>query len=306
MTEPIFEFKTEKKSPDQGVFVLSPLATGYGLTLGNALRRVLLSSLPGAAVTFVKIAGARHSFATLPGLKEDIVQFIFNVKKLRIRLDVEGPVKITLDASGPGVVTAAQIKTSAGVEVINKDLILGNLADKKSKLSCEMTVENGFGYSPFEERKSETLGVIPIDATFSPIVRVNYNVETARVGRVANYDALSIEVATDGTITPEEALKESAKILVSYFQQVIEPKTYKKEKESNKSKVPADALKLTVEELSLPTRITNALEKNGFKTAADLVGEKRKEIVRIKNLGQKSIKIIDVALAEKGVETPEK
>lgn len=305
MNEPIFQLKKEKENDKEGVFILEPLEAGYGQTLGNALRRVLLTSLPGAAVTFVKIAGVRHQFTTLSGLKEDIVEFILNIKKLKIELKVEGPVKITLEATGPGEIKADKIKAPAGVRVVNKDLILGSLADKKSKISCEMTVERGLGYSPFEERKSEILGVIPVDATFSPIVRVNYNIGTTRVGRIANYDRLVLEIVADGTITPGDALRQAARILVSYFNQIVEPKLAPKEKKG-KLALSADVLKLTIEELSLPTRITNALENSGYKTVADLVQGKRAEIAKIKNLGEKSVKIIDVALAEKGVEISSK
>ncbi|MDO8551608.1 MAG: DNA-directed RNA polymerase subunit alpha [bacterium] len=301
MIEPIFQIKKESENKKEGIFVLEPLEAGYGQTLGNALRRVLLTSLPGAAVTTVKIAGVRHQFTNLQGLKEDIVELILNIKKLRIHLDIEGPVKIKLEATGPGEVTADQIKTPAGVEIVNKDLVLGNLADKKAKIECEMTVEKGYGYLPFEGRKGETLGIIPIDAIFTPISRVNYNVETTRVGRVANYDRLIMNITTDGTITPEEAMKEASQILVLYFNQIIEPKVVQKEKDG-KVKLPTDVVRLTIEELSLPTRIANALEKNGYKSVGDLVGGKRKDIVKIKNLGEKSMKIIDIALAEKGVE----
>ena len=298
--EPIFQLKIEKETSTEGVFILEPLEAGYGITLGNALRRVLLTSLSGAAVTFFKIAGVRHQFSALNGLKEDIVEFTLNLKKLRVRMDIEGSAKMTLETNGPGEVTADKIKTPAGVEIINKDLVLGHLADKKAKISCEMTVERGLGYSPFEERKSETLGLIPLDATFSPVLRVNYTIGTTRVGRVANYDRLVIEIVTDGTITPSEALKEAAKILVSYFNQVIEPKLAPKEKET-RLKAPTEVLKLTIEELSLPTRIANALEKNNYKTVADLIEADRKDLVKIKNLGEKSMKIIDIALGEKGV-----
>lgn len=304
MLEPIFHIKTESETEQEGTFILEPLESGYGQTLGNALRRVLLTSLPGAAVTFVKVTGARHQFTTLPGLKEDIVEFILNVKKLRIRMEVEGPVKINLEMVGPGEITADKIKTPSGVEVLNKDLVLGHLADKKAKISCEMTVEKGYGYVPFEDRKSETLGLISVDSAFSPIVRVNYHVETTRVGRVANYDRLILEVVSDGTISPSEAMREAARILVSYFNQVVEPKAIEEQTES-KVVVPSDLSRLTIEELFLPTRISNALEKNDFRTVSDLVGSRRREIPKIKNLGEKSMKIIDAALVEKGVELPE-
>jgi len=304
MLEPMFQIKVEKQTETEGVFILEPLEQGYGQTLGNALRRVLLTSLPGAAVTFVKIAGVRHQFTTIPGLKEDVVELILNIKKLRLKYNGEKPVKIVLSATGPGEVKAESIETPANVEIVNKDLVLGTLADKKSKLEIEMTVECGLGYSPFEERKSEVLGVIPIDAIFSPILRVNYRVESTRVGRMTNFDKLILELTTDGTISPLEAVKEAAKILVAYFNQIIEPKE-KRGGEEKKTEISPEALKLTLEEISLPVRIVNALEKAGYKTVADLISASRQEITKVKNLGAKSLKIVEAALKEKGISLPE-
>lgn len=304
MTNPIFQIKAQKKGKEEGVFVLEPLEEGFGYTLGNALRRVLLTRLPGAAVTKVKIAGVKHQFTTIPGLKEDVVELILNIKKIRISYGGDKPAKLTLEAVGPGEIKAGKVKAPAGVEIANKDLVLGTLADKKSKLRLEMTAEKGLGYSPFEERERDTLGVIPIDAIFSPVVRVNYRVEATRVGRMTNYDKLILEVETDGTISPFQAVKEAAKIIVSYFGQIVEPKI-PKAKEKKEKKVKPEVLRLTVEELNLPTRIVNALEKSGYKTVADLVSAKRKEVAGVKNLGEKSIKIIDAALKEKGVQLPE-
>lgn len=300
MNEPIFQIKTERETREEGVFILEPLEQGYGNTLGNPLRRVLLSSLPGAAVTFVKIAGVRHQFATIPGLKEDATELILNIKQLRIKYEGEKPVTIQLDASGPGEVKAGQIKTPTGVEIINKDLVLGNLADKKSKLSVEMTVERGYGYSPFEDRKSDTVGVIPIDAIFSPVIRVNQKIEATRVGRMTNFDKLILEIYTDGTITPSEALKQATKILLAYFEQIINPKKIETPKETKVS-LPNEIMKLTIEELTLPTRIINALDKAGYKTVENLISSDSKELAKIKNLGAKSLKIIAAALKEKGV-----
>ncbi len=304
MLEPIFQIKVEKQTETEGVFILEPLEQGYGQTLGNALRRVLLTSLPGAAVTFVKIAGVRHQFTTIPGLKEDVVELILNIKKLRLKYNGEKPVKIVLSATGPGEVKAESIETPANVEIVNKDLVLGTLADKKSKLEIEMTVECGLGYSPFEERKSEVLGVIPIDAIFSPILRVNYRVESTRVGRMTNFDKLIFELATDGTISPLEAVKEAAKILVAYFNQIIEPKE-KEGGQEKKTEISPEALKLTLEEISLPVRIVNTLEKAGYKTVEDLISASRQEITKVKNLGTKSLKIVEAALKEKGISLPE-
>lgn len=301
MEEPLFQVKAEKESQNKGVFVIEPLEQGYGHTLGNALRRVLLTSLPGAAVTFVKIAGVRHQFTTLAGLREDLVDLILNIKKIRIKYQGKEPVKIRLEVTGPGEVTAKKLKVPVKVTIANPDLVLAHLSDKKAKLSVEMTVEAGFGYSPFEERKSDVLGVIPVDAAFSPVTRVNYQVEATRVGRLTNYDRLILEVETDGTIAPLEAVKEAAKTLIAYFKQVVEPKVPKKKVEEQPD-VPHVTLRLTVEELNLPTRIVNALEKAGYKTVADLITVDKKEIAKVKNLGEKSLKIIAAALKEKEVD----
>lgn len=300
MNDPIFQIKTERETPTEGVFVIEPLEQGYGNTIGNPLRRVLLSSLPGAAITFVKIAGVRHQFTTLPGLKEDIVELILNLKKIRMAYDGEKPTQIELDVTGPGEVKAGDIKCPSGASVINKDLVLGHLADKKSKLSIEMTVEKGYGYSPFEDRKSDILGVIPIDAIFTPVVRVNQKIEATRVGRMTNFDKLILEIYTDGTIAPSDALKQATQTLLSYFEQLINPKKVEKTEEK-KPLVANETAKLTIEELTLPTRIVNALEKAGYKTVEDLLLANPKDVAKIKNLGSKSLKIIAAALNEKGV-----
>lgn len=300
MNDPIFQIKTERETKTEGVFVIEPLEQGYGNTIGNPLRRVLLSSLPGAAITFVKIAGVRHQFTTIPGLKEDVVELVLNIKKIRVQYSGEKPIQIELDATGPGEVKAGDIKCPTGVVIANKDLVLGNLSDKKSKLSIEMTVERGYGYSPFEDRKSDTLGIIPIDATFTPVIRVNQKIEATRVGRMTNFDKLILEIYTDGTISPSDALKEATKTLISYFEQLANPKKVEKTEEV-KPLIANETAKLTIEELTLPTRIVNALEKSGYKTVEDLLSASPKEVAKIKNLGSKSLKIIQAALKEKGV-----
>jgi len=265
------------------------------------LRRVLLTSLPGAAVTYVKIAGVFHQFTSLEGMKEDVVELILNIKKIRFAYEGEKPVKVTLEAIGPGEVKAEEIKTPANVKVVSKDLVLANLSDKKSKLDVEMTVEKGYGYSPFEDRESQSLGVIPVDAAFSPILSVNYRIEATRVGRITNYDRLVMEILSDGSIKPIDALKEAAKILITYFNQIIEPRKVEEEQKPKEEKVSREALNLTIEELNLPVRISNALERAGFKTVADVLASNKKEIAKVKNLGSKSLKIIEAGLKEKGV-----
>ena len=300
MLNPIFAIKPKKETADYGEFIIEPLEQGYGHTLGNALRRVLLTSLPGAAVTQVKIAGIRHRFSTLEGLKEDVVELILNIKQIQLKYEGKKPVKMKLETQGPGEVKAGDIKTPAEVKIVNPELVLGRLADKKSTLKLEMVVESGFGYLPAKGRKSDTLGVIPVDALFSPVRRVNYNVEATRVGRRTDLDRLILEITTDKTISPGEALKEAAKILAAFFNQIVEPKEVPVEEEK-KEELPREVLRLTVEELNLPTRIANALRKGGYETVEDLTVATPADIAKVKNLGEKSTKVIQAALAEKEV-----
>lgn len=300
MNEPMFEIKEEGKGADYGKFIITPLEQGYGLTIGNSLRRVLLTSLTGSAITSVKIAGVKHQFSSLTGMKEDIVEFILNLKKVRFSGIVEKATKATLEVSKVGEFSASEIKVAGGLKVANPELVLGTL-NKGSKLSAEITVESGVGYSPAEERESGSIGLIPVDASFSPVKRVSYKVEETRVGRLTNYDKLTLEVWTDGTLTPKDAVAESGKILLSYFGQVVNPKKVEKKEE-----VVIDDLgitgKLSVEEIGLPTRVANALQKAGFETVEQLAYAKKEDLVKVRNLGEKSLKIIAAALGTKGVE----
>ncbi len=300
MNEPTFDIKEEKKETNYGRFVISPLEQGYGLTIGNALRRVLLTSLPGLSVTSVKIAGVKHQFSTLSGLKEDIVEFILNLKKVRFSGSTDKPVKATLDVEKGGEFTAKDIKVSGGISVANPELVLGTI-NKGSKLSAEITVESGFGFSPAEERPSDTIGLIPTDASFSPVKRVSYKIEETRVGRLTNYDKLLLEIWTDGTLEAEDAIKESAKVLMSYFAQIVTPKKVEKVIEAPKDELGLTG-KLSVEEIGLPTRVANALIKAGFETVEELAHAKKEDLVKVRNLGEKSLKIVAAALGTKGVE----
>lgn len=296
----MFTVTEEKKEAGYGRFIISPLEQGYGLTMGNSLRRVLLTSLPGLAITSVKIAGVKHQFSTLSGLKEDTVEFILNLKKVRFSGTIDKAVKATLEVEKAGEFTAKDIKVSGGVTVANSELVLGTV-NKGSKLSAEMTIESGFGFSPAEDRPSDTIGLIPMDASFSPVKRVTYKVEETRVGRLTNYDKLVLELWTDGTIDAGDAIKESAKNMVSYFNQIINPKKVAEVKEA-----PVDNLgpvgKLSVEEIGLPTRVANALIKAGFETVEELANAKKEDLVKVRNLGEKSLKIVAAALGTKGVE----
>jgi DNA-directed RNA polymerase subunit alpha len=304
MVNPSFKAIEEKKESGYSRFIIEPLEPGFGHTLGVALRRVLLTGIEGAAITSVKVDGVRHLFSTLPGLKEDIIELVLNIKTLRVQL-AEGKTeaKMKLSVTGPAEITAKDIETTDGVEVVDKKHYLGSLADKKSKLSMEFTVERGLGYSLAEERKISTVGVMPIDAIFSPITKVNYKVEQTRVGQQTNYDKLILDVWTDETIEAKDALAKASQILVSYFHQVYEPNDSLGggEHVAMSASLSDDALKMTIDELDLPTRIYNSLRNAGIETIADMLNTPRKELMTYRNLGAKSLSIIEDSLKEKGI-----
>lgn len=303
MNEPIFETIEEEHKGNYAKFVITPLEQGYGNTLGNSLRRVLLTSLPGAAITSVKIAGVKHQFSTLKGMKEDIVEFVLNLKKVRVSYEGDKPAKGSLVVKGPGEIRAKDIEVDPTVKITNPELVLAYL-NKDSSISAKMEMEAGSGYSTSEDRKTGEIGVIPLDATFSPVIRVNYKIEETRVGRLTNYDKLILEIWTDGTIAAKEALVTASKILVSYFNQIVNPKKIEKKEEEKKDELGLIG-KLSVEEINLPTRVANALVKAGYDTVEDLVKTKRSELVKVRNLGEKSVKIVEAALGEKGLNLSE-
>lgn len=299
MNQPVFEIKKEEKKKDYGRFVITPLESGYGQTLGNSLRRVLLSNLDGLAATSVKISGVKHQFQTLKGMKEDVVELVLNLKKVRFSGDIKKSVKATISVKGAKKVTAKDIVTDPTVEVVNPDLVLASL-NKDSKLNATLEIEMGTGYVPAEEREVREIGLIPLDASFSPIVRVNYKVEETRVGRLTNYDKLILEIWTDGTIESKDALVKSADILASYYKQIVTPvKVKKEEKKTDDTLGPVG--KLSVEEIGLPTRVANALVKAGYETVKELSEAKREDLAQVRNLGEKSVKIIEAALGQKDV-----
>jgi len=300
MKDPMFEIKEEGKGADYGKFIIGPLEQGYGLTIGNSLRRVLLASLSGVAVSSVKISGVKHQFSALSGMKEDIVEFVLNLKKVRFSGKLDKPLKATLDVTKPGEFIAGDIKVSGGITVVNPELVLGTL-NKGTKMQAEIMIERGTGYSPAEDRPADTIGLIPVDAAFSPVKRVSYKVEETRVGRLTNFDKLSLEVWTDGTMTPGDAVTESAKILVSFFEQIVNPKKVEKAEVAHVDDLGLVG-KLSVEEIGLPTRVANALIKAGFETVEELAHAKKEDLVKVRNLGEKSLKIIAAALGTKGVE----
>ncbi len=299
--DPIFSIKAEKQDQTYGKFVITPLAAGYGHTLGVALRRVLLTSLSGAAITTVEIAGVKHQFTTLKGMKEDVLDFLLNLKKVAVSYQGTEPVTATLTVATAGEVKAGDIKVPAGVTIANPELVLSNLA-KGAKLDATFTIESGVGYLPADEREQEQIGKIPLDASFSPVIRVTPKIEETRVGRVTNYDKLTIEIWTNGTIDPEAAMKDAAKTLVSYFDQIVNPKEAVAAPVMSFADNSGDTIgKLSVEELGLPTRVANALAKAGFETVEKLTQAPRIELMKVRNLGEKSLDVINDLLKEKGV-----
>lgn len=302
MVDPVFKIKEQKASSDFAQFVIEPLDPGYGHTLGNSLRRVLMVSIPGAAITSVKISGVKHRFSTIPGLKENVVDFLLNIKELNFRLlDSKSEATIKLSVKGSKTITASDLELPEGVEIVNKDQYLGSLADKKSKLDMELTLEKGLGYSLAEERRVSTLGVIPTDAVFTPVRRVSFEVAATRVGRQTNLDKLTLNVWTNGVITPREALDEASRILSSYFTQIYSPKETPVEVPTQSQGYPENVTKLTIDELDLPTRIYNSLRNGGIETLGDLLQTPRRDLINMRNMGAKSIAVIEEKLKERGI-----
>ncbi|OGH18988.1 MAG: DNA-directed RNA polymerase subunit alpha [Candidatus Levybacteria bacterium RIFCSPHIGHO2_12_FULL_38_12] len=303
MKDPMFKVKEEKATNEYGEFIIEPLETGFGHTLGNAFRRVLLTAIPGAAVTSVKITGVKHKFSTIPGFKENVVDLLLNIKGLNVRLlDSRTSATVRLSVKGETTITASDLELSDAVEIVDPAYYIGSLTDKKGKIEMEFTIEKGYGYSLAEERKITTLGVMPTDAIFTPVRRVNYSVAATRVGRQTNLDRLVLEVWTNGTITPKDALGEAAKLLSTYFLQVHEPKVgIPSDGVAISPTISEDILKLTIDELDLPTRIYNSLRNGGIETLGQLLGAPKKDLMSMRNMGGKSITAIEEKLREKGI-----
>lgn len=294
MEKPRVECVEKSEDGKYARFEVEPLERGYGMTLGNSLRRVLLSSLPGAAATSVKIDGVLHEFSTIPGVKEDVTEIILNVKRIVAKIYADEPVVIRVDASGECEVCARDIKCPESVEIINGDLHIATLSEG-AKLAMEITMQKGRGYVTSEKNKENmqsVIGVIPVDSVYSPIDKVNYEVTNTRVGQVTDYDKLTIEIFADGTIAPEEALSLSAKILNDHMNLFIDlaegvkGKEIMVEKEDNKKN---KVLELTIEELDLSVRSFNCLKRAGINTVEDLVSKSEGEMMRVRNLGKKSL-----------------
>ncbi|UCE63309.1 MAG: DNA-directed RNA polymerase subunit alpha [Nitrospirota bacterium] len=301
------EMDKETASPTYGKFIAEPFERGFGTTVGNSLRRVLLSSLPGAAVTSVKIEGVFHEFSTIRGVTEDVTIIILNIKSLRLKLHTDKPKVIHLKKKGPGEVRASDITEDPDVTVLNPDLHIATL-DKDGVLDVEMVVKPGRGYVPAERNKEEGLpiGVIPVDSIFSPIKRVNFLVESARVGRVTDYDKLNLEVWTDGSVLPQESIATAASILRDHLDICIPSEELgEKKREVKPEDVGAEVnqnLFRSVNELELSVRAANCLKNANIKTIADLVQKTENEMLKTKNFGKKSLNEIKEVLAEMGLE----
>ncbi|HZK18507.1 MAG TPA: DNA-directed RNA polymerase subunit alpha [Clostridia bacterium] len=287
-----------------GKFVVEPLERGYGITLGNSLRRILLSSLPGAAVTSVKIEGVLHEFSTIEGVREDVTDIILNLKDLRLKIHVDEEKILRIEKSGEGNVTAADIITDSDVEILNQDLHIAALAED-GRLFMEMTVSKGRGYKPAERNKEERgehiIGVIPVDSVFTPVKKVNFNVEDTRVGQRTDYDKLTLEVWTDGSIGPDEAASLSGRILGEHLQLFIgltetvnDVEIMVEKEEEQKDKI----LEMTVEELDLSVRSYNCLKRAGINTVEELIQRSEEEMMKVRNLGKKSLEEVVNKLAE--------
>lgn len=289
----------KETSPAEGRFVVEPLYPGYGTTVGTALRRVLLSSLPGAAITSVKFTGVDHEFSTIPGVKEDVIEIILNLKQVRFRLSGNEPVTVSLTKKGAGKVTAKDIEGTDRLEVVS-DQHIATLSDKKAAFDAELTIEKGRGYFPTERREEQKLpvGTIALDAIFTPVKRVNFQVENTRVGQMTNFDRLILNVVTDETITPDEAIKEAARTLVSQFQLLVDPDAAQAAAATADESGQAE---LSVEDAGLSARTANALINNDLKTMPQVAALPAGQLNNLKGLGEKAVDEVKAKLAELGL-----
>ena len=296
------------ESPDDisyGKFVVEPLERGYGTTLGNSLRRVLLSSLPGYAPTSIRIAGVQHEFSTIPGVKEDVTEIVLNVKGIIARLHCDGPKTVYIEAAGECEVTAGDIKADAEVEILNPELHIASLGPDGA-LSMEITLDHGRGYIPADKNKSaqQVIGTIPVDSIYAPVLKVNYAVENTRVGNQTDFDKLTIEVWTDKTISARDALSLGAKILCDHFtlftdlSDTIGNSCTVVEKEPER---PDTVMKMTIEELDLSVRSFNCLKRANINTVEDLTNKTEEEMIKVRNLGRKSLEEVEPKLAMMGL-----
>lgn len=296
-------------SQKYGRFIISPLEQGYGITIGNALRRVLLSSLPGAAVTSIRVSGVHHEFSAIPHVREDMTQFILQVKQLRLKLFEAESARLRLEVRGEGTITAADIICPPEVEIVNPDLYLFTVDAADAQFEVEFTVQSGRGFSPSEERGRLPIGELPVDAIFSPIRRVNYDVERARVGQKTNYDKLILEIWTDGTIRPEEAMSQAAEILMKHLiiiagvsEESLLPQI-EEEVVADPNALPPEIYETPIEALDLSVRVFNSLKRTGITNVGEVLEMLERgpdAMLAIRNFGEKSLDELITRLKEKG------
>lgn len=294
-------------SQEYGRFIVGPLERGYGTTIGNTLRRVLLASLPGAAVTSIRVTDVPHEFSAIPHVREDMMQLILNVKQLRLKLHDSDSARIRLEVHGAGTVTAADFQLPPEVEIINPDLYLFTVDSDDAFVEIEMTVETGRGYSPAEDRGRLPIGELPVDSIFSPIRRVGYEVEKTRVGQAADYDRIVMQIWTDGTIRPEEALARSAQIAMQYLHPIagVSEETFLpvEEEEEEAGAIPNEIYDTPIEQLDLSVRVFNSLKRTGITKVGemlDMLDRGEETMLAIRNFGEKSLDELKQQLASKG------
>ena len=287
-------------------FEVNPLQAGYGVTLGNALRRVLLSSLEGAAVTSIQVVGVYHEFSTLNNVKEDLTQIVLNTKKIRLRSFARHPVNLKLIKHGAGAVTAGDISESADIEIINPELVLLTLDSDAGSIEMDLTVETGVGYRAAEHTEEMPIGIIPVDAMFSPVRRVNFSVENTRVGQMTNFDKLTLDIETDGTTTPQAALADAARILVREISRFADMGSRPIGSVEEMAQVTtANLLDAPIEELDLPMRAYNSLKRNNITKIGQLLALSDDELLRMRNFGKKSLDEMKERLALRGFIVPD-
>ena len=304
----------DRTSRNYGRFIISPLENGYGITLGNALRRILLSSLAGAAVTSVRVADVHHEFSDIPGVKEDMTQVLLQIKQLRLLLKEGESARLRLEVRGEGTVTAADIVCPPDVEIVNTDLYLFTVDNDKARIEMELQVGRGRGYSPAEERGRMTIGEMPVDAIYSPVRRVNYDVERARVGQNTNFDKLVLEIWTDGSVRPEAALSDAAKILVAHLRSITgvsEESLAAAQVETKVQALPSEVMETPIEQLDLSVRVFNSLKRTGITNVGEvleMLDKGEEAMLSIRNFGEKSLDELRDKLREKGYrkDVPEK
>lgn len=299
------KIETEASSRSFGRFIIGPLESGYGITLGNALRRVLLSSLTGAAVTSIRVSGVHHEFSDIPYGREDMTALILNVKQLRLKMHQNESARLRVEIKGEGVVTAGDFEVPPHVEIVNPDLYLLTVDSPDAELDIELVAQVGRGYSPAEERGKLPIGEIPVDAIFSPIRRANFVVERARIGQATDYDRLRLEITTDGTLSPHDALSEASKILVQHFSLVAGGATEVEApaEPEEQGGIPSKVYEMPIEDLELTVRAYNCLKRAGITQVGEILEKLKKgqdEILAIRNFGQKSLDELIERLEEKG------